>query len=209
MVSGPAANSSPSFSALTAAVYIFNLIVGTGALALPSAFALAGWGLGTGLLVLLAIFSYITATFVVESMAACNGIKTIEQSVNSHKIDQDLTEQEEEHKRPQNFFEEPDDSDSAYLVKNDLTGQVNVTSYGTTEALNTSTTACNLDMQLELAEMADMLFNNVGRKADYKNNNHGIGFSFYSFPCSVPSKLTKVGLLIKKIYWLERCPLHP
>jgi len=165
MVSGPAANSSPSFSALTAAVYIFNLIVGTGALALPSAFALAGWGLGTGLLVVLAIFSYITATFVVESMAACNGIKNIEQSVNSHKIDQDLTEQEEEHKRPQNFFEEPDDSDSAYLVKNDLTGQVNVTSYGTTEGLNTSTTACNLDMQLELAEMADMLFNNVGRVA--------------------------------------------
>jgi len=132
---------------------------------LPSAFALAGWGLGTGLLVLLAIFSYITASFVVESMAACNGIKNIEQSVNSHKIDKDMTEQEDEDRRPPNFFEEPEDHDSAYLVKNDLTGQVNVTSYGTTEGLTTNTPPCNLDRQLELAEMADMLFNNVGRLA--------------------------------------------
>jgi len=48
---------SGSFSAGTAAVYIFNLIVGTGALALPAAFAMAGWASATVLLLLLALLS--------------------------------------------------------------------------------------------------------------------------------------------------------
>ena len=39
-MTSPAAG--PSFSSATAAVYIFNLIVGTGALALPRAFQEAG-----------------------------------------------------------------------------------------------------------------------------------------------------------------------
>ena len=39
-MTSPAAT--PSFSSVTAAVYIFNLIVGTGALALPRAFQDAG-----------------------------------------------------------------------------------------------------------------------------------------------------------------------
>jgi len=165
MVGAPAATETQSFSSGTAAIYIFNLIVGTGALALPNAFSLAGWGLGTGLLVLLAVFSYITASFVVESMAACNGIKNTEQSINSHKIDEDMNDKEEEDKRSRNFFEEPDDDDSAYLVRNDMNGQVNVATYGATEGINSSKPVCNLDRQLELAEMADMLFNNVGRLA--------------------------------------------
>ena len=70
--------STPSFSAGTAAVYVFNLIVGTGALALPAAFSSAGWAAATVLLLLLAILSFITATYVVESMAACNAIQRIQ-----------------------------------------------------------------------------------------------------------------------------------
>ena len=67
-----------SFSPATAAVFIFNLIVGTGALALPNAFASAGWAAATALLGLLAILSFVTATWVVESMAACNAILRIQ-----------------------------------------------------------------------------------------------------------------------------------
>jgi amino acid permease len=44
-----------------AAIFIFNLIVGTGALALPAAFQRAGWLLATLLLLLLALTSYMTA----------------------------------------------------------------------------------------------------------------------------------------------------
>ena len=83
MVNSP----TPGFSPVTAAVYIFNLIVGTGALALPHAFHDAGWLLGSALLLLLAAVSLVTAGWVVEAMAACNGILSCDQSINNHQLD--------------------------------------------------------------------------------------------------------------------------
>lgn len=53
---------------------MFNLIVGTGALTLPAVFAKAGWLLGLILICVLAIISYITVTFVIETMACANAI---------------------------------------------------------------------------------------------------------------------------------------
>ncbi|XP_073991051.1 transmembrane protein 104 homolog isoform X2 [Rhodnius prolixus] len=62
------------YSSCTALLYIFNLIVGTGALTLPKAFTEAGWLFSSVLIVFLALVSYITATFVIESMAISNAI---------------------------------------------------------------------------------------------------------------------------------------
>ena len=62
------------YSPITGFVYIFNLIVGTGALTLPAAFHDAGWLLSTIIIVLLAFMSFLTATFVIESMAAANAL---------------------------------------------------------------------------------------------------------------------------------------
>ncbi|XP_062534081.1 transmembrane protein 104 homolog [Armigeres subalbatus] len=56
-------------------IFIFNLIVGTGALTLPSAFGHAGWLLGSILIVVLAFASYMTVTFVIETMACANAIQ--------------------------------------------------------------------------------------------------------------------------------------
>lgn len=68
-------------------IYVFNLIVGTGALTLPAAFADAGWLFSTIALVLLCFVSFITVTFVIESMACANA--TIEwRKIESHKIDE-------------------------------------------------------------------------------------------------------------------------
>uniref|UniRef100_A0A914RTP2 Amino acid transporter transmembrane domain-containing protein n=1 Tax=Parascaris equorum TaxID=6256 RepID=A0A914RTP2_PAREQ len=53
-------------------ILIFNLIVGTGALALPKAFHSAGCLLGVLLLSISAFMSYVCATFVVEGMAIAN-----------------------------------------------------------------------------------------------------------------------------------------
>lgn len=53
-------------------MYIFNLIIGVGALSLPQSFSDAGVVLGTILLVVLASMSYMTATFMVEAMASAN-----------------------------------------------------------------------------------------------------------------------------------------
>lgn len=55
-------------------IFLFNLIVGTGALTLPAAFAKTGWLLGLILIVVLAFISYMTVTFVIETMACANAI---------------------------------------------------------------------------------------------------------------------------------------
>ena len=66
---------SPRYSGTTGLIYIFNLIVGTGALTLPAAFHDAGWALGTAVIVALAFMSYLTTTFVIEAMAAANAMQ--------------------------------------------------------------------------------------------------------------------------------------
>lgn len=53
------------YSRLTGWIYIFNLIVGTGALTLPAAFHDAGWLLSTIIIILLACMSYLTTTYVI------------------------------------------------------------------------------------------------------------------------------------------------
>eukprot|EP00080_Pristionchus_pacificus_P024003 PDM84023.1 kin-29 [Pristionchus pacificus] len=70
----PAGNYDPSltYSSAVGLLYVFNLIVGTGALALPKAFQTAGWLLSIALLVISCITSYISATFVVESLSIAN-----------------------------------------------------------------------------------------------------------------------------------------
>ena len=54
-----------NYSRLTGMIYIFNLIVGTGALTLPAAFHDAGWVLSTIIIILLALMSYLTTTYVI------------------------------------------------------------------------------------------------------------------------------------------------
>ncbi|XP_054702579.1 transmembrane protein 104 isoform X2 [Grus americana] len=60
------------YSPYVGLVYMFNLIVGTGALTMPKAFATAGWLVSLILLMFLGFMSYMTTTFVVEAMAAAN-----------------------------------------------------------------------------------------------------------------------------------------
>uniref|UniRef100_A0A6B2L2M3 Amino acid transporter transmembrane domain-containing protein n=1 Tax=Arcella intermedia TaxID=1963864 RepID=A0A6B2L2M3_9EUKA len=57
-----------------ASIFVFNLIVGVGALALPKAFQTAGLVLGTLFLSLLCFLGYITITFMVEAQAIANAI---------------------------------------------------------------------------------------------------------------------------------------
>ncbi|OCT62937.1 transmembrane protein 104 [Xenopus laevis] len=60
------------YSPFVGLVYMFNLIVGTGALTMPKAFANAGWLVSLILIIFLSFMSYMTTTFVVEAMAAAN-----------------------------------------------------------------------------------------------------------------------------------------
>ncbi|KRT85192.1 Amino acid transporter [Oryctes borbonicus] len=80
--------SESTYSSWVGVIYVFNLIVGTGALTLPSAFAKAGWLLSTILLILLAIVSFITVTFIIECIACANA--TVQwRMIQSHKIDEE------------------------------------------------------------------------------------------------------------------------
>ncbi|CAF4899969.1 unnamed protein product [Pieris macdunnoughi] len=70
----PVAEGGDQYSVWVGLIYIFNLIVGTGGLTLPAAFARAGWGLSTITLVFLAFMSFVNATYVIETMACANAV---------------------------------------------------------------------------------------------------------------------------------------
>nr|XP_026490859.1 transmembrane protein 104 homolog [Vanessa tameamea] len=73
-VTMPITETGDQYSVWVGLIYIFNLIVGTGALTLPAAFARAGWGLSTISLVFLAFMSFMNATYVIEIMACANAV---------------------------------------------------------------------------------------------------------------------------------------
>lgn len=72
MVEVDISSDDPSYSTGVGLLFVFNLIVGTGALALPKAFQSAGYILGIILTLISCIISYACATFVTESMAIAN-----------------------------------------------------------------------------------------------------------------------------------------
>lgn len=55
-------------------VFIFNLIVGTGALTLPSAFDKTGYVIGIFLVLLLCLFSFMTSTWIIEVISCTNAL---------------------------------------------------------------------------------------------------------------------------------------
>ncbi|XP_023213625.1 transmembrane protein 104-like isoform X2 [Centruroides sculpturatus] len=73
-MAGDQMDAGEGYSATVGLVYIFNLIVGTGALTMPAAFSHAGWMLSLVILIAIAFMSFLTVTFVVEAMAVANAM---------------------------------------------------------------------------------------------------------------------------------------
>jgi amino acid permease len=69
-----------SYGLIVGFIYIFNLIVGSGALTMPKAFETTGIILSSFLLVFLTVMSFITATFMFEAMAIANAVKNAQKS---------------------------------------------------------------------------------------------------------------------------------
>ncbi|RZC39797.1 transmembrane protein 104 -like [Asbolus verrucosus] len=127
------------YSSWVGLIYVFNLIVGTGALTLPAVFAGAGWLLSTILVSLLALVSFITVTFVIETMACANA--TVHwRLVQSHKIDES---------------EVPADSDS------ELDNTTEETAIMSINRLRKR--YYTLNTKVELGEMAKLYFNKPGQ----------------------------------------------
>jgi hypothetical protein len=74
--------------------YIFNLIVGAGALALPQAFSEAGWVGGSILLAVLAIASGTTSTLMVEAMSLSNALTKVRTQSATGSINNAVREEE-------------------------------------------------------------------------------------------------------------------
>ncbi|XP_077019870.1 transmembrane protein 104 isoform X1 [Tamandua tetradactyla] len=132
------------YSPYVGLVYTFNLIVGTGALTMPKAFAAAGWLVSLVLLVFLGFMSFVTTTFVVEAMAAANA--------------------QLRWRRLQNPKEEEDD-DSSTASDSDVLQD----NYGQAEKLpilsvqrRGSPNLFEITDRVEMGQMASMFFNKVG-----------------------------------------------
>lgn len=78
---GGSSDDGSEYSATAGFIFVFNLIVGAGALALPLAFHNAGLILGTILLIVLCFFGYITTTFMIEAQSLGNAILKKQEAV--------------------------------------------------------------------------------------------------------------------------------
>ena len=65
------------YSILSGGVFLFNLIVGIGAVTMPSGFMAAGVGFSSMILLGIAFLSFMTATWVVESLAISNALTSL------------------------------------------------------------------------------------------------------------------------------------
>ncbi|CAH2037777.1 unnamed protein product, partial [Iphiclides podalirius] len=143
----PVTETGDQYSVWVGLIYIFNLIVGTGALTLPAAFARAGWGLSTISLLFLAFMSFMNATYVIETMACANAVfkwKRLQfikrNSIQEHETD-------EEPSSSQHLYGELEDP----LVCGD----------------SIPSRYYSLDKRIELGEMANLFLNKSGRTMFY------------------------------------------
>lgn len=75
-----------TYSPAVAGIYIFNLIVGAGALAMPSAFGESGFVAGSILIGVLAFTSYLTVTYMNEAMSIANAFFRKEEEKKTQSI---------------------------------------------------------------------------------------------------------------------------
>ncbi|XP_075153093.1 transmembrane protein 104 homolog isoform X2 [Haematobia irritans] len=142
-------------------IFIFNLIVGTGALTLPGVFAKAGWLLSLIVIVLLCFISYVTVTFIIESMAAANAVKTWQNLQFDSREDLRhttiATENESE-------IETDDPAASLLSHQGDVSARLErMPLY----AQHSTLIYYKLDDKFELGEMASLFFNDLGRVLFY------------------------------------------
>ncbi|CAE1229296.1 Transmembrane protein 104 [Acanthosepion pharaonis] len=129
------------YSSWVGLIYIFNLIVGTGALAMPKTFYSAGWLMSTVFLIVLAFFSYLTVTFVTEAMGVANFKVKMTRKHSTHKKDLITYEPSEDSPLIEEDTSINRETENAYM-------------FAVTE-------------RTEMGQMASMFFNKVGVSAFY------------------------------------------
>lgn len=143
-----------TYSLLLGFVFIFNLIVGAGALAIPAVFSKTGlWAASAGLC-LLAFTSYVTVTFVVEAMAGVNAILDSERAC--PRVTQEALGGYPSITEMGNLEERPADDTDALLEEEE-----------DSESKPEKALRFHLDRKVELGLMAQVLFGSSGVTALY------------------------------------------
>uniref|UniRef100_A0A182VRF4 Amino acid transporter transmembrane domain-containing protein n=1 Tax=Anopheles minimus TaxID=112268 RepID=A0A182VRF4_9DIPT len=147
-------------------VFVFNLIVGTGALALPSAFSHAGWMLGSLAIVVLAFMSYVTVTFVIETMACANAVHNWKRL---QFIKRDRVIEHDEDSNVETLIEQPvsveSESDNEHAGMDERDQLISDASIEQTplNIMYCRKTYYTLSNKIELGEMANMFFGSTER----------------------------------------------
>lgn len=163
-------DSETQFSPTVGFIYVFNLMVGTGALTLPGAFANAGWLISLIVIVLLALISFITLTFVVETMGAANAILRRKKFQQAHKKDVDIKDQglsnEAASHDDYSDISSPSSPTRSWPDSNDTNPGDSVI-HSTADLVENSTFEvpdenCNITETVEMAKMSEMFFSKIG-----------------------------------------------
>ncbi|XP_015675342.1 transmembrane protein 104 [Protobothrops mucrosquamatus] len=134
------------YSPYVGLIYMFNLIVGTGALTMPKAFATAGWLVSLILIMFLGFMSYMTTTFVMEAMAAANAqlhLKRMEKHKEDNNDEDSSSEVSDSEVHPDVY----ERSETRPILSVQKRGAPNI--FEITE-------------RVEMGQMASMFFNKVG-----------------------------------------------
>ncbi|XP_054723410.1 transmembrane protein 104-like, partial [Uloborus diversus] len=139
-------------------MYVFNLIVGTGALAMPAPIAEAGWLLSLIILVILAFMSFVTVTFVTESMAAANALvhsRTVRHLKKVMKTDEEVNEDSSQQLVEQFLTDE--------VISNSLENEKVPLLLNSVDTISeTSAEYFNITERIEMGKMAFLFFNKYG-----------------------------------------------
>ncbi|XP_072882810.1 transmembrane protein 104 isoform X1 [Hemitrygon akajei] len=138
------------YSPYVGLVYMFNLIVGTGALTMPQAFAVSGWAVSLVLLTFLAFMSYMTTTFVIEAMAAANARlrwKKRERQQIVDDSDASSDSYDEDARSEVGLLDGPERSETRPILSVQRANTYN---------------AFDIAERIEMGQMASMFFNKVG-----------------------------------------------
>ncbi|KAI5728193.1 hypothetical protein M8J77_012794 [Diaphorina citri] len=157
------------YSTPTGLIYIFNLVIGTGALTLPKAVQETGWLLGSIFLVLICFFSFVTVTFVLEAMATTNAIRQWKKLGELRRISSYLRQSSVD--RLTTSVDRLTDISVDTSVDEHFSSE-NTPLNGTMEVRNTDLfpnfptepkVLYTLESKVEMAEMSSMYFSKLGR----------------------------------------------
>ncbi|XP_070580107.1 transmembrane protein 104-like isoform X2 [Ptychodera flava] len=143
-------------------IYIFNLIVGSGALTMPKAFAKAGWLCSLIVLVFLAFMSFLNATFINEVMAAANAVlRWKRQESREDGNDSDTSSSSGSHEDEKRSLLSASGSLSPSINRIPSSSSVQYKYYGEPTPKR-KRDYFDITQRVEMGQMASMFFNKVG-----------------------------------------------